>query len=97
MEYLSSLHGTCERVGSTYTTDVLLLTPADRQEILENKLLKKCKVDVKENTHQLTEGDVVLITSFFQPSYEKPMLKEQTSPMANFINLKSKVTKEANK
>lgn len=71
---------------------MLLLRPQEKKDTLENKLLKKCKIDVKESSHHIIEGDIVILTTFFQPSYEKPILKEQTSKLASYINQKAKAT-----
>ncbi len=51
-------------------------------------------MDVKDVMNNLVEGDMVLLTSFFQPSYDNPILKEQTSSLSNFVNMKSKNTKD---
>jgi len=75
-DYLCNLHGTLERIGTCHNIDVLLLLPTDRSDILDNKIMKRCKVDVKDTSHHIVEGDIVILTSFFQPSYDKPILKE---------------------
>ncbi|KRX03858.1 P-loop containing nucleoside triphosphate hydrolase [Pseudocohnilembus persalinus] len=93
-DYQVNLNGTIEKIGGCYCFDSLIMRPSEPQEILETKLLKKCKTDVVEATHHIVEGDVIILTTFFQPSYEKPILKEQTSKLANYINTKAKNNKE---
>lgn len=75
-EYLVTLNGTLQKLGCCHSYDSLLMTPQETQEALESKLLKKCKVDVRDTLHKVVEGDVIVLTTFFQPSYDKPILKE---------------------
>ncbi len=85
-EYLCCLNGTIEKVGVTLGEQVLVMTPAENRESIEGKLLKKCKFDVKDASHHMIQGDVVVLTSFFTPSYEAPFLIDHTSPLAGYIN-----------
>ena len=88
------MNGTVERIGSRYTQEMIILHPFEKRETLENKLMKRCKLDVRECNHQIAEGDVVMMTTFFQPTYEKPFLKDHTSPLAREVNVMAKNAKE---
>lgn len=41
------------------------MQPLEKLDTLNNKLLKKCKIDVREASHHIVEGDVVILTTFF--------------------------------
>lgn len=61
---------------------------------LNIKLLLRCKYDVKEASHMLVEGDIVILTSFFRPSYDKPVLDNNVSKLAAYINTRAKVARD---
>lgn len=53
-----------------------------------------CKFDVRDTQHTIVEGDVVILTSFFRPTYDRPVLEVESSKLAAFINTRSKTTKD---
>ncbi len=73
---MANLNGTIEKIGTRFANEVIIIHPTERKETLENKLIKKCKLDVKDYTHMIAEGDIVILTSFFLPTYDKPFLKD---------------------
>lgn len=42
----------------------------------------------------IVEGDIVILTTFFRPSYDKPVLDETTSKLAVYINSRAKSAKD---
>lgn len=42
----------------------------------------------------MIEGDVVVLTSFFRPSYDRPVLEAENSKLTAFINNRAKTTKD---
>lgn len=61
---------------------------------MEQKLLKKCKYDVRETQHMIVEGDVIILTTFFRPTYDRPVLDGEQSKLTQYINLRAKTTRD---
>jgi hypothetical protein len=62
---MTNLKGNIEKIGTTHSIDVLLLHPLEKPDDLDKKILKRCKIDVKDHTNYIVEGDIVLLTTFF--------------------------------
>ncbi len=95
-QYLCSLVGNVLRVGTTICTDILIFTPL-KTESLEGKLMKRNKIDVKDSSHHIIEGDTLLLTSFFTPSYQVPFMSQSTSNLAKYLNEACKQERAQNK
>jgi hypothetical protein len=52
-------------LGTSLAATVIQLTPLEKPETLTTKLLKRCKIDVRDAQHHIIEGDVVILTTFF--------------------------------
>lgn len=74
IEYVCSINGQIEKIGTAHNYDVISLTPQETQDIFDNKAIKRCKFDVKDTSDMIVEGDIVLLTTFFRPTYDKPVL-----------------------
>jgi hypothetical protein len=42
----------------------------------------------------IVEGDVIIITTFFRPTYDRPVLEGETSKLASYINMRAKTTRD---
>ncbi|KAL4477756.1 hypothetical protein ABPG72_018930 [Tetrahymena utriculariae] len=94
IEYLCNINGKIEKIGTAHCYDVVAVTPLETQECIDQKLLKKCKYDVRETHHMIVEGDIVILTTFFRPSYDKPVLDDNISKLALYINQRAKSAKD---
>lgn len=49
---------------------------------------------MRETQDMIVEGDVVILTTFFRPSYDKPVLTGESSKLSGFINNRARNTKD---
>lgn len=42
----------------------------------------------------IVEGDVVILTTFFRPTYDRPVLDGESSKLATYINVRAKTTRD---
>jgi hypothetical protein len=54
----------------------------------------RCKYDVRESAHMIVEGDLIIITTFFRPTYDRPVLEAESSKLSGFINVRAKTTRD---
>jgi hypothetical protein len=42
----------------------------------------------------IVEGDIVILTTFFRPTYDRPVLDVESSKLSTFINMRAKTTRD---
>jgi len=57
LEYLCSINGKIEKIGTAHNYDVIALTALETQEVMESKLIKRYAVHI---SHMVTIEDISL-------------------------------------
>eukprot|EP01017_Pseudomicrothorax_dubius_P010067 TRINITY_DN1354_c0_g1_i1.p1 TRINITY_DN1354_c0_g1~~TRINITY_DN1354_c0_g1_i1.p1 ORF type:complete len:712 (+),score=165.51 TRINITY_DN1354_c0_g1_i1:147-2282(+) len=97
-DQLTSISGTIEKIGNKYAIEVLLFTPTETTNMLEEKLLKIWQVECREQFHQIAEGEFVLLLSYYPNEVTQDMENQvyNNVTLAGFLNSMSRVVASAN-
>jgi len=65
LKSITSIRGCAQKIGKNFGLDVVLFTPQEMPVDLEVKLLKRSQISGAEAHTQISEDELVLVTSFF--------------------------------
>ncbi|KAL4439576.1 hypothetical protein ABPG74_003978 [Tetrahymena malaccensis] len=89
-QYITNIKGSIKEIGTLYEKDVFIFSPKENAGILEKKLLKRNQSDGTIYHHQICEDEMVVLSCFFKPSYDKPFMKATGDKLIDYFNANSR-------
>jgi hypothetical protein len=81
-ENYTTLTGKVEKIGNKYSQEVLIFSPDEAQERIEEKVSRRGLTDSKDVYYQIAEGEFVLL-SYANDNYILSQLQEQSQQTKN--------------